>query len=331
MTGDMGSSNYRIAGVVPTPGRNCLLASIRDMLHFYNMSVRESDLYFICKGLHFTYDRFRPAKNLSDRFIYDIGSHITKNLSAYFPYEFIYQEGMPHENLKKILHKRKPVIVLLDPRLIPYNDRLFQPIGGQEMHSVIVFGYDDTRRIFNVADSTMVGNDGIFTCIEAEIAYHILEESVKGYLYILRDRPTGDLTLSDCVCRSLEDFLYPEESRQQASGCHALYESLRYIRLMDDKNLSELRFLIQAYFMPLFYYLEDVLSDPVYKDIQQKIRLTKHRWDVFYYKYFLKYKAEWSIDHLIRSLEINLNYLFSLLHEIVNIIKFKISRGGIHE
>ncbi len=307
-----------------TVGRNCLLASVKDVLQFYNVTVKESDLYFICGGLRFTFCPDSKKEKVSDCFVYDVGKYISKYISSFFNCRFSFETSAAQARIKRLLDKHIPVILLIHPKYISYNHRVFQPEGAQEMHSIVLYGYDDFTDTYYVADSTATDDNGVFAARRECMRCDIVREYAFGFFHFA-DKPLQEKDwqlVYRCVGDNLYDFINSKSTEGGLyTGAQAIYKMLDYIDVNEACPLSELKFIMQAYFMPLFLYLIDFLEGAKgLKEYVYILKTEKNKWDILYYKYLLKQSAFWSKNKMIKVIRQYFKTLLECLAEIQNAI-----------
>jgi len=307
--------NYIIKKYPLTTGKNCMLASIKDILNYYGINIIESDLYFICKGLCFTFNPASKAKLISDRFDYDCYQYIIENVSAFFNCNMIFNYSLEDIQIKELLKNDIPVIVLMDPRIVPYNNRILNPVGHQEMHSTVLYGYDDNMQSYFVADATVADDSGLISALWTSMDMKFLQENTKGFFYITSiSNKTYDANMVKIKIRdTINEFIYPNDNENVYTGANAV-KQLFNLLLYEEDYINEVKFLFQAYFVPLFTYLKGSLYHfNLQEGLEMELAKEKNKWDVLYYKYLLKLKKNISEGDLYNALNKYFDTLIDLL------------------
>lgn len=302
--------------------RNCLLASIKDLMEYYGISIKESELYFICKAFRFNgKNTNEDYANLSDFFSYDKYSFIIKNISELFNCKFCFHEIMERNKIIQYLSEGIPMTIIIPPGVISYNYRIFQPVGRQEMHCINIFGYSNNKRVYYVADATVTDDKGEFTCIKSELDYDIVETYSQGYFlfHTNPDKNNEPNLVKDCIISTFSDFLSEKDNVLELNGLQAVKKIITCSRFNKEHFKREIKFLIQAYFMPVFFYLDECLSEfENMDDMRNLVKVEKNKWDIFYYKYLLNYKSNYSKDTLMDNYNLRLSSFSALLQSVCN-------------
>ena len=237
--------------------------------------------------------------NISDRFIYDKHKNITGNLSGELNLNVQYLDnngkGLVKDRINDALNQKNPVVILINPSYISYNMRQFQPVGRDEMHSFAIYGVDTDKSIFYVADSTVVDEDGMFTCCKATMPINVvLEHGVCAFWFDISD----DLQMNrryvlESLVDNLEEFLAGsfDNKNNCFHGVSAIIKMFEDIKISRDAEIiSEIKFLMKAYFIPVLDYLMEVLEGgPEFgysstNEIAIVVRNLKIVWNKFFYK-----------------------------------------------
>lgn len=73
----------------------------------------------------------------------------------------------------------------MDPRVVPYNTRNLNPTGQQEIHSAVLYGFNDLTACYMVADSAIADDTGFIHCDKVTIDQAFLRNHTKGFLYCI--------------------------------------------------------------------------------------------------------------------------------------------------
>ena len=301
-------------------GKNCMLSSVRDILKFNNINMSESDIYFICKGFRFQIYWKNKIHSISDFFRYDLYGHISTNLSCFFRCKVTVRKILSCAEIKSLLYNRIPVIYIMDPRIVPYNNRTLNPTGQQEMHSAVLYGFNEKESCYLVADSTIADDTGYIFCDKTLIDQTFLHNNVKGFLYLtsVNNIFIEKRRMQVALYETIKAFLFPHRNKSICEGVDAInyvIEMLKTRKII----LEELQFLIQAYFMPFFYYIDECLK--YFKHIPESrtiIKKEKNKWDIFYYKHLMRYSDKSNEGKLIERFQYLFQCLGLVLLELLN-------------
>lgn len=324
-------NNYEIEGVPLTVGRNCLLASIRDILGFYRVEISEWELYFLCRAFCFSSrPLYKRPVILSDWFYYDQHQRIEKYIKESFFCDYQFYSDFNRKKIVEHLNANRPLSVLLHPRFITYNHRIFQPVGMQEMHCFNIYGYDNNNKEYYVADSTVTDDNGTFISMRARLDYSIVEKKAIGY-FVFNSPPVYQATgyeLLPIIVQMLDEFLSDLGNESEIKGIKVLQKIFTSTVYQKDNHYNELSFLLQAYFMPLFFYLEKFFTFIVKSnEIISIVKREKNKWDIFFYKYLLRLKKDCNENMMLKCFERNMENFPTFLTNVCNCI-YNISMKG---
>lgn len=314
-------------------GKNCMLSCIRDMLQFFNKNLTESEIYFICKGLRFKVNLNSKAERISDYFRYDIYEYIIENLSQFFHCGVEVQESLSHAEIKRLLTDRIPILFIMDPRVVPYNTRNLNPTGQQEIHSAVLYGFNDLTACYMVADSTIADDTGFIHCDKVTIDQAFLHNHTKGFLYFsyIDSVPIHQPNMQLVVYETIYEFLHPQKSPAFCEGVDAINYMIELLKA-NKFNFVELQFLIQAYFMPFFYYIDECFK--FFKNVSEnrtKMKLEKNKWDIFYYKHLLRYSHNSNYKIMVENFQKLFMFFVTMLDEFLYDWKQQISKENNYE
>jgi len=311
----MSDNSYIIKDYPLTTGKNCMLASIKDILNYQGIDLIESDLYFICKGLRFTFYPTSKTELISDRFDYDCYKYIIENVSSFFCCKMIFNYSLSDIQIKELIKNDIPIIVLMDPRIVPYNNRVLNPVGRQEMHSAVLYGYDDKVQSYLVADSTVADDNGLINALWTSMEMKFLQENTKGFFYItsMSKKTYDDKLVKIRIRDTISEFINPNDNDNVYTGVNAV-KQLFNLLLCEGDYIDEIKFLFQAYFVPFFIYLKSSLYHfKMQEDFEVELAKEKNKWDILYYKYLLKLKKNISEGDLYNALNKYFDTLIDLL------------------
>ncbi len=311
-------NSYMINGYPLTTGKNCMLASIKNILCFNGINITESDLYFICKGLRYSFNTASKTELISDRFDYDCYQHIVENISTYFNCNMLFSKKMDTIQIEELLCNDIPLIVLMDPRIIPYNNRVLNPVGHQEMHSTVLYGYDEKEQNYLVADATVSDDNGLISALWTSIEIPFLHKNATGFFYITsvfnKNYSTDSIKIK--IRDTVTEFLYPNNSDNVITGINAVKKLLNLV--YEEDYIEEIKFLFQAYFIPFFTYLRDSLHHFNNQDgYKMELAKEKNKWDILYYKYLLKLKKKIFVGELYNTMNRYFDTLTDLLYKML--------------
>ena len=300
------------------------MASIRDIMGFYGVEISECELYFLCKAFHFSSRPvYKGAVGLSDWFYYDQYQRIEKYIGESFSCNYQFFKDISRKQIIEHLNNNRPLSVLLHPKYITYNHRVFQPIGMQEMHCFNLYGYNNIYKEYNVADSTVTDDNGTFFGMRTKLDYKLVEENALGYFVFLSPPKYQAMgyELLLIIVHMLYEFLLDPGDESEVRGIKVLLKLFSDTVYKKADNYSELSFLLQAYFMPVFFYLEKFFTSIVQsKEIISLVKREKNKWDIFYYKYLLRLKKDCTEDMLIKCFEHNLDTFPEFVSNMCNCI-----------
>lgn len=305
-------------------GRNCLLASIRDILGFYEVEISEWELYFLCRAFHFSSRSLdkNPAI-FSNWFYYDRYQRIEKYIKESFFCDYQFYSDFNRKMIVEQLSENHPLSVLIHPKFIAYNHRIFQPVGMQEMHCFNIYGYDNLNKEYYVADSTVTDDNGTFISMRTKLDYSIVEKNAIGY-FVFNSTPVYQVTgyeLLSVIVQMLHEFLLDLGNESEIKGIKVLQKVFTNVVCKQDNYYNELSFLLQAYFMPVFFYLEKFFTFIVKSnEISSLVKKEKNKWDIFFYKYLLRLKKDCNEDMMIKCFEHNVDNFPKFIADVCNCI-----------
>ncbi|GFI56223.1 hypothetical protein IMSAG013_01279 [Clostridiales bacterium] len=110
---------------------------------------------------------------------------LVENLSQFFHCGVEVQESLSHAEIKRLLTDKIPILFIMDPRVVPYNTRNLNPTGQQEIHSAVLYGFNDLTACYMVADSAIADDTGFIHCDKVTIDQAFLRNHTKGFLYCI--------------------------------------------------------------------------------------------------------------------------------------------------
>ena len=132
-------------------GKHCITNSMKQIFEYYNYKISEEMLFGLGEGLSFVYINTPKSPMLSGRSrIGDFEKVLEKRLNVKLKIRKPKDYDTGFEKLKREIDKDRPVLIYVD---MPYLKYLHLDsechFGG---HAVIVFGYDDEKKVFYVSD-----------------------------------------------------------------------------------------------------------------------------------------------------------------------------------
>jgi len=140
-----------IKAFMPTGGKHCITTSLKQILGFQGFSLSEEMLFGIGEGIDFTYINLENSPMVSGR---SRVMDFEKTLSTWLGITIKIKQSKDYDKVFdtaiKMIDNNQPVLAYVDMPFLDYlgldNDSHF---GG---HSIVLFGYDDEKRIFYVSD-----------------------------------------------------------------------------------------------------------------------------------------------------------------------------------
>lgn len=280
-------------------GKSCLYSSLANLLRYYGFQLSESDVFFICRGFDYKYlkTKFTECDRPSDRFIYRDIKTVSEALQKVIGFKLCYGDSLESMDLVKQVNQgienNNPVLLLLNPSVLTYTPREFDPDGKFELHCIILKGIDWDRNLAHIVDTYVVDNLGRVSVYEGTLSMEIIIKEVKGFLYFdeVEARMLSSIEIEQSVCDTLNTFLKARENDNECTGWSALQrciEDITFVQGKEEEFLNnyylELSYLIRAHFLFIFDYLSETLKN--YSMIGQS--------NIEVYDELDKLRSEWS-------------------------------------
>ncbi len=140
-----------IENFIPRGGKHCITNSLKQIFEFYGYPLSEEMLFGIGEGLDFIYINLADAPMVSGRArVGALESALSSRLGISIRVRQSKDYSAAFSKAKEMIDSNNPVLVYVD---MPYLDYLGMGASGHfGGHSVVLFGYDDTKECFYVSD-----------------------------------------------------------------------------------------------------------------------------------------------------------------------------------
>lgn len=141
----------------PQSGYHCITNSLKQIFNYYNYPLSEEMIFGLGQGLHFVYINLSSSPLISGRIKpIEFENNLEKSAGISIKISQPKNKDVAFEKLKKSIIEDKPVLLYVD---MPYLKYLKidenSHFGG---HSIVVFGFDDEKKVFYVSDRDSKNN-----------------------------------------------------------------------------------------------------------------------------------------------------------------------------
>lgn len=132
-------------------GNHCVTSSLKQIFNYYGHPMSEEMIFGIGAGLGFTYINLAAAPMISGRInVFEFEERIAKRLNIKMKLRSEKDYKVAFQKTKDQIDASNPVLVYTDMSYLDYmNLEETSHFGG---HSVVIFGYDDSKSVFYVSD-----------------------------------------------------------------------------------------------------------------------------------------------------------------------------------
>lgn len=323
-----------IDNLIPISGRNCLYSSIAALMQYYGCSLSEAELFFLCEGFEYQYisSQKENLQKPSQKYVYRSMKEIGIHLQRFMQMDYVSGSGLmdndDFELVCKGIHNKNPVVIMLNPDILQYTQREYQPDGEHELHCIILHGIDIEENKAYIIDSFVVNNSGLVSSFQGEIPLDIVRVHTKGYLLLqiyAFEQISRDL-IKETMCGALEKFLLARNVNHNLTGWKALCKGIEKIRLLQNAEKEfaavyclELSYLLRAHFLFVFDYILEIFTSyefGISASLESRIKHCRYEWS----RYCMKiWKVSFAPD--IQPFIQLANYGMELMESLKQIIK----------
>lgn len=276
-------------------GISCLYSCISNVLHYFNITYDESEIFFLSEGLELTYIQGTTIE--TNKMLFPsprkMVHQICKNTNIQYQYcvnncsDFI-------DIIYSIIQQDYPVVVAVPPKEIPDYANYFADLNVEnEFHFLICYGYDDEHKFLKFADPYYVNCDGVITPHKSIMSIEWVLKNALEAFWIIPNQDTLKIKSVNTALtakKALTKFITPLKTNATKVNIHAIDCYIKDLNELKDvsedvfeKSLFELGYLIKTHFVILFDYLiQFLLLKKMSISMLKKLKLLRKNWDMFY-------------------------------------------------
>jgi len=264
-----------IKAINVSAGINCMFATLQDVARTYGGNYFEPDLYFLCDGLHMTYDLSKEGLliKLSEKMSMHnaqvhAGIFAEKTSSGMTVLEDLSEDSV-RRAIKKCLENNNPVFISVSQLELDYHYRFPNASTIALHHILAVYGINtDTDEVY-IGDSNILDNYGNIKCYTGWYPFSKIIKGIMGLLWF-EGLPSGGVPrekVNRYAAEGLRKFVYAKPDKGFLYGQTAFRKSISELvnyAGIDSSSMETLcldvLFWLNAHYFCVFDFLKSVLK-----------------------------------------------------------------------
>lgn len=264
-------------------GKNCFYANLESVLFSYNYPLTEAQLFFLSNSANCFFDlglsmkKYMDIEEVFTMSTCDDAANVLANILSLEKHSVTYDKCNEYDqkkfqqDLKICISKSNPIIVMMNQRALAYHPSYYIELQNPR-HGIILYGYDENKRLCYIGDSFVLNSQGIITSYTGTMSLSAICDNMLGYMWFKQNEEkridcVDTRRILRTVIMSLKEILFVRPCASILQGNQALIHGFGYLierMQMDTYNNEELyKFihLLKMRYMILFDYLADIIVD----------------------------------------------------------------------